>query len=64
MSGVAQVIEKQEEYINQIMNSMGEIEKIVKTNTSISRKNTATAEQMTQQTEMLNMQIKNFNLND
>ena len=61
---VTQVIEKQGEYISQIMDSMGEIEEIVQTNTSISRKNTATAEQMTQQTEMLNTQIKNFNLND
>ena len=64
ISTVAGVIEMQEEYITKIMGSMGEIKDIVENNTTISRKNTETAEQMTQQTELLNVQIENFNLND
>lgn len=64
ISNVADVIEKQEEYINHIMDSMGEIEEIVRTNTSISQENTATVEHMTKQTEMLSTQIEKFNLNE
>lgn len=59
---VADVIGQQEEYIMKVVESVNEIEEIVKSNTEISHANSATAEQMTEQTELLNQQINNFNL--
>lgn len=62
ISNVVDVIEQQEDYIERISESVVEIEEIVKNNTEISKVNSATAEQMTEQTELLNQQINNFNL--
>lgn len=62
IGNVVSVIEQQEDYIERISVSVDEIEEIVKNNTEISKVNSATAEQMTEQTELLNSQINNFNL--
>ena len=62
ISNMAEVFAKQEEYIERISESVTEIEEIVQANTEISKVNSATAEQMTEQTELLNQQINNFNL--
>lgn len=62
ISNVVEMIGQQEEYIERISESVVEIEEIVKNNTEISRMNSVTAEQMTEQTELLNQQINNFNL--
>ena len=48
--------------MNNISQSMGAIGSIVDNNTSVSRKNTAAAEEMTQQTDQLSGQIGKFHL--
>ncbi len=58
----AQIIENQEEYMNNISQSMGAIGSIVDNNTSVSKENTAAAEEMTQQTDQLSGQIGKFHL--
>ena len=58
----AGIIENQEEYMNNISQSMGTIGTIVDNNTNISKENTAAAEEMTQQTDQLANQIGKFHL--
>lgn len=58
----AGIIENQEEYMNNISQSMGTIGNIVDNNTNISKENTAAAEEMTQQTDQLANQIGKFHL--
>lgn len=59
---MANVIEQQEEHITNIADSMSEIKEIVKSNAGISKENSAMAEQMTEQTELLNSQLLTFKL--
>ena len=60
--GMAETIEQQEKYINDIAESITKIEGIVESNTAIAETNTNTAEQMQKQAEELNVQVATFKL--
>lgn len=64
ISKMADDIRQQENYIVEIAASVGEIEGIVKVNADVSKENSVMADQMTEQTELLNSQISTFKLAD